>query len=130
VAGVGLGLAVPINATTRTIIGALLRDGRFRRAYLGIAGGGRPLPPRLVDVTGRAAGVGVSEVMPASPAERAGLRIKDVILEVDGRPVNAAGDLQQLMITDAIGRRLRLRVLRDGQLIDVVAEPAELVDGV
>ena len=46
VAGVGLGLAVPINQATRTIIGALMTDGRFRRAYLGIAGGTRPLPPR------------------------------------------------------------------------------------
>src|SRR5213080_2675945 len=47
VAGVGLGLAVPINDATRRIIGALMSEGRFRRAYLGIAGGTRPLPPRL-----------------------------------------------------------------------------------
>jgi len=47
VAGVGLGLAVPINAATRQIVGALMKDGRFRRAYLGIGGQQRPLPPRL-----------------------------------------------------------------------------------
>src|SRR2546427_5570159 len=47
VAGVGLGLAVPINAATRRIVGALMTEGRFRRAHLGIAGGPRPLPPRL-----------------------------------------------------------------------------------
>ena len=47
VAGVGLGLAVPINATTRRIVSALMRDGRVRRAWIGIAGGARPLPPRV-----------------------------------------------------------------------------------
>src|SRR2546430_1453282 len=45
VAGVGLGLAVPINGATRKIVGALMRDGRYRRAYLGIAGGPGPPPP-------------------------------------------------------------------------------------
>jgi len=128
VAGVGLGLAVPVNATTRRIIGALMTEGRFRRAYLGIAGGYRALPPRLVDKVGRTAGIGVAEVMERSPAERAGLRAKDVILEVDGRPVENAGDLQQLMIGDAIGRRIELRVLRDDQVVIVLATPAELVE--
>src|ERR671923_2536484 len=70
VAGVGLGLAVPINATTRKIIGALMREGRFTRAYLGIAGGSRPLPPRLARELGRAVGVEVVEVVDGSPAAR------------------------------------------------------------
>jgi S1-C subfamily serine protease len=128
VAGVGLGLAVPINATTRTIIGALMREGRFRRAYLGIAGGHRALPPRLTDSVGRTAGIGVAEVVAGSPAARSGLRVKDVILEVDGMPVDSAGDLQGLMIGDVIGRHLNLKVLRDDRVIDVVAVPAELIE--
>ena len=53
VAGFGLGLAVPINAATRRIVAALMTDGRFRRAYVGIAGGSRPLPPRLASRLGR-----------------------------------------------------------------------------
>jgi S1-C subfamily serine protease len=128
VAGIGLGLAVPINATTRMIIGTLMRDGRFKRAYLGIAGGHRPLPPRLVKSVGRAAGVGVSEVVPASPAAKAGLRIKDVILSVDGTDLESAGDLQRLMLSEAIGQPLTLKVLRDDQLVDVVVIPAELAE--
>ena len=75
VAGVGLGLAVPINATTRKIIGALMRDGRFTRAYIGIAGGSRPLPPRLARELDRTTGVEVVEVVDGSPAAKAGPRM-------------------------------------------------------
>src|SRR5207247_8264230 len=56
VAGVGLGLAVPINDVTRRIVHALMTDGAVRRAYLGIAGGSRPLPPRVAQRTGRRTG--------------------------------------------------------------------------
>ena len=128
VAGVGLGLAVPINDITRRIIGALMTEGRFRRAYLGIAGGYRALPPRLVERLGRDAGIGVAEVMERSPAERAGLRAKDVILEVDGRAVTSAGDLQRLMFGDAIGRTADLLVVRGDEVLHIEATPAELVD--
>ena len=64
VAGVGLGLAVPVNDATRQIVGALMTEGRFRRAYLGIAGGSRPLPPRLARRLGRGSGVEVVQVKP------------------------------------------------------------------
>src|SRR5436309_14834274 len=87
VAGVGLGLAVPINATTRTIVGALMSEGRFRRAYIGIAGDSRPLPPRLASALGRKRGVEVVQVVEGSPADRAGLRPEDLIVEVGGSPV-------------------------------------------
>jgi S1-C subfamily serine protease len=127
VAGFGLGLAVPINATTGRIIGALMRDGRVRRAYLGIAGGHRPLPPRLATTFSRRSGVGVAEVMEASPASRAGLRPGDVILDVDGVALDSAGDLQRLMLDDAIGRTVVLRVARDEQVLDLRATLAELV---
>ena len=128
VAGIGLGLAVPINATTRTIIGALMSEGRFRRAYLGLVGGHRPLPPRLIETAGRKAGIGINEVVDGSPAAVAGLRPKDIILDVDSTPMDSAGDLQRLMISDAIGRSITLRVVRDDQLIELVVTPAELVE--
>ena len=128
VAGFGLGLAVPINATTRRIIGALMSEGRFRRAYLGIVGGHRPLPPRLTGRLGRDGGIGVVELAEGSPAVRAGLRPKDVILDVDGAPVENAGDLQRLMIGDAIGRSLTLRVVRGDDVITITATPAELIE--
>src|SRR5437867_7476996 len=87
VAGVGLGLAVPINATTRRIVGSLMREGRFHRAYLGVAVGPRPLPPRLATQVGRRFGVEVVEVFDGSPAARAGIRPEDLILDIDGVPV-------------------------------------------
>ena len=126
VAGIGLGLAVPINSATRRIISALMREGRFRRAFLGIAGGRRPLPPRVSRTTGRDAGVEVVEIVEGSPAARAGLRGEDIILELSGSPVADASDLQRLMVGEAIGRPLTLRVLRRGDIVDVTVVPDEL----
>jgi S1-C subfamily serine protease len=119
---------VPVNATTRRILGALMTEGRFRRGYLGIAGGHRPLAPRIVDRLGRSSGVGVAEVMPGSPADAAGLRFQDVILDVDGQPLNNAGDLQRLMLSNVIGRSVALRVLRGDQILDLDVTPIELSD--
>jgi S1-C subfamily serine protease len=129
VAGVGLGLAVPVNGTTLGIVGALLRDGRVRRAYLGVVGGRRPLAPRHAASLGQEAGVGVAEVADGSPAERAGLRPTDTIVGLDGNPVHAAGDLQRLMVEEAIGRRLQMRVLRGDRVVELAVIPAELSQG-
>jgi S1-C subfamily serine protease len=126
VAGIGLGLAVPVNDTTKTIIAALMSEGRFRRAYLGIAGGTRPLPPRLARELGRKAGVEVVEVVPGSPAAAADLRPEDLIVAVDDRPVARVDDVQRLMIGDRIGARVVLDVLREGRPITVELVPAEL----
>ena len=127
VAGVGLGLAVPINATTRKIIAALMRDGKVRRAYLGIVSVPAPLPEKLRERFGRASGLRVAEVVPNGPAARAGLRPGDLLLTAGGRPVTRAQDLQKLMFSEAIGRPLAITVMRNGALVDVIAEPAELV---
>jgi S1-C subfamily serine protease len=127
VAGVGLGLAVPINATTRKIIGALMRDGRVRRAYLGITSVPTPLPAKYRERFGRSSGLRVSEVMPGSPAARAGLRPGDLLLTAGGSPVTRGQDLQRLMFTEAIGQPLAITVMRNGALVDVIAEPSELV---
>jgi S1-C subfamily serine protease len=126
VAGVGLGLAVPINDATRAIIAALMSDGRFRRAYLGIGGGTRPLPPRLARELGRAAGVEVVEVVPGSPAAAAGLRAEDLIVAVDGEPVAKVDDVQRLMVGDRIGARVRLDVLREARRLELQLVPVEL----
>jgi S1-C subfamily serine protease len=126
VAGIGLGLAVPIDATTLGIVATLMREGRFRRAYLGIAGGRRPLPPRLVQGVGRRAAVEVMEVVEGSPAAAAGLRPRDLILDLDGTPVEGVGDLQRLMVADAIDRRVVVRVLRGAEVLELLATPVEL----
>ena len=124
----GLGLAVPINATTRQIIGALMHDGRVRRAYIGIAGGPRPLPPQARIKLGRNAGVEVVEVAEGSPAQRAGLRPEDLIVELGGSPVERAGEVQRLMGEAAIGRPLTARVLRGERWFDLELRPVELAE--
>jgi S1-C subfamily serine protease len=125
VAGVGLGMAVPVNATTRRIISALMRDGRVRRAYLGLVT--MPGPAVWRDRLGRTTGLLVAEVVAGGPADRAGLRAGDLLLVAGGKPVKAAQDLQRLMFSEAIGRPLPVTVMRNGALVDVIAEPAELV---
>src|SRR5205807_3157028 len=123
VAGVGLGLAVPINAATRQIIGALMRHGRVRRAYLGIAGGPRPLPPAARAQLGRTAGVEIVEVAAGSPAERAGMRAEDLVVELDSQPVERVDDVQRLMTDATIGRTLSIRVLRGDRTLELSVTP-------
>jgi S1-C subfamily serine protease len=126
VAGIGLGLAVPIDDATRRIMHALMTAGRFERAYIGIAGGGRPLPPRAAAAVGREDGVEVMEVVDGSPAVRAGIRSGDLIVALDGVPVADARDLQRLMVGDVIGRSVEALVWRDGELRTFVLHPVEL----
>jgi len=127
VAGIGLGLAVPVNATTRRIIAALMRDGRVRRAYLGLVTVPAPLSARLQQRFGRASGLRVAEVVPDGPAAIAGIRAGDLLLAAADHPVTTAQDLQRLMFGEAIGQPLAITVLRNGALVDVIAEPSELV---
>ncbi|MGI8791251.1 MAG: S1C family serine protease [Actinomycetota bacterium] len=126
--GQGLGMAVPINDATRRIIAALMREGRVRRALLGIAGGPRPLPPKAARAVGRDRGVEVVQVVPGSPAAHAGIRNEDIILEVDGIPIEDAGDIQRLMTADLIDKELTVRVFRGGEIITLRPVPAELED--
>ena len=124
--GQGLGLAVPVNAATRHIVAALLHDGTVRRAYLGIAGGTRPLPPRASRRTGRRQGIEVVSVVAGSPAERAGVRPEDVILSVDGVSVDGVGDLQALMTAERIAQPVELEVLRGAGPLRLTVHPSEL----
>jgi len=129
VAGIGLGLAVPINATTRRIVSALMRHGRVRRAWIGIAGGARPLPPRVAATVGRDRAIEVVEVIEGSPAAAAGLRAEDLIVGVDGHAVRGVDDLQRLMTEERIGVSCALDVVRDGVERTVSLVPHELDAG-
>jgi S1-C subfamily serine protease len=126
VAGVGLGLAVPINSTTRKIVGALMSEGRFRRSYLGIAGGSRPLPPRFARELGREECVEVVEVVEGSPAAKAGLRAEDLIVDLNGEPVEGVDDLQRMMAGELIGERVLLNTVRGDRVRALELVPVEL----
>ena len=126
VAGVGLGLAVPINDATRKIVSALMSEGRVRRAYIGIVGGSRPLPPRVATRLGRSEGIEVVEVVAGSPADRAGLRSEDLIVAAAGEPMTDVGDLQRLMVAERIGRVIEVEVVRNGHYLELDLVPREL----
>jgi S1-C subfamily serine protease len=126
VAGFGLGLAVPINDATRTIISTLIRDGRVRRAHLGVAVAPQPLAPAVAERHGQSGGVRIVGVVEAGPADRAGLLRGDVLLELDGAPIGGASDLQRLMVRERIGRSLAATLLRDGRILTVTLVPGEL----
>jgi serine protease Do len=127
VAGVGLGLAVPVNEATRRIVGSLMSHGRVRRAYLGIAGGPRPLPPRVrAALAGMESAVEVVSVVEGSPAERAGVRTEDLIVELDGTPTATVDELQRLMVEELIDRPVRARVVREGRVVELRLVPVEM----
>jgi S1-C subfamily serine protease len=128
VAGVGLGLAVPVNATTQRIVHALLHDGRVRRAYLGLVTAPTPLRADQAERFGQRGALRVVEVVSASPAEWSGLQPGDLVLAVDGTPLGDAQSLQRMLFESAIGRRTEITVLRNGALVDAVVVPAELTD--
>jgi S1-C subfamily serine protease len=125
-AGIGLGLAVPIDDQTRSILASLMRDGRVRRAFLGVVGGARPLPRRLASSLGRQRALEVVQLVDGSPARSGGVRPGDLILNLDGAPIEGVADLQRRLGHDAIGRRLGLRVARGERLLDLDVTPVEL----
>ncbi len=126
VAGVGLGLAVPINSTSRRILATLMRDGRVRRAYLGLVSTPAPLPAALAERIGQRQSLRIVDVVKGGPADRAGLKAGDLVLSAGRAPVAAAESLQRLLFADAIGTPLPLTVLRNGAMVDVIAVPIEL----
>jgi S1-C subfamily serine protease len=113
---------------TLGIIGALMAGRRVRRAWLGIGGGSRPLPPRAARGTGLTAGLEVTSVVAGSPAARAGIRPEDLILTIDEVPVAAIGELQRLLSAERIGRAVRISLVRGGERLEAEVVPSELDD--
>ena len=126
VAGIGLGLAVPINSGTRAILASLMHDGRVKRAFLGVVGGTRPLRPALAERLGRRRGLEVIQLLDGSPASAAGVRAGDVIVELDGKPIEGVGDLQRVMVGEMVGRRVPVGVERNGSIVSLEVTPVEL----
>ncbi len=124
--GQGLGMAVPVNQSTRAIIGTLAAGRRVRRAYLGIGGGPRPLPANVARATGYARGVEVVSVVASSPAGQAGLRPRDVIVALDSKPIGDVRELQALLGEHYIGQTVVIGYVRDGRLATCQATCVEL----
>jgi S1-C subfamily serine protease len=126
VAGIGLGLAVPIDPATQRILTALTRDGGVRRAFLGVVGGTRSLPPALARELGRQRGLEVVQLTDGSPAAVAGVRPGDLILRIDGHEIQGVADLQRLLDAELVGRRIAVRVARGSTTLDLACTPVEL----
>ena len=126
VAGVGLGLAVPIDAATRAILDNLIVHGRVRRAFLGIVGGTRPLGEAVAARLGRTRGLEIVQLLEPGPAAAAGLRVGDIVVELDGDPIEGVGDLQRRLVGDVIGRSIDLRYERAGEPRSISIRPVEL----
>src|ERR1700760_4566794 len=108
-------------------INTAVGGGGVRRASLGLPMMPGPVPAHWRERLGRKTGLLVAQVVPGGPADRAGLRQGDLLLTVAGNPVAVSQDLQRLMFSEAIGRPLAITVMRNGALVDVIAEPSELV---
>lgn len=124
--GQGLGLAVPINATSRHVIASLMHKGKVRRAYLGVAGGSRPLPPRAAALTGQQRGIEVTEVIAGSPAARAGIRPEDILIRIGDITIEDVGALQETLTEDYIGQPVEMTLVRGGEVVSVPVKPMEL----
>jgi serine protease Do len=122
----GLSFAVPVD-TARWVIGQLMTVGRVRRGFLGIAAQVRPLPKRSArkhDLPNES-GVEVQHVEPGKPAARADLRPGDVVVALDGKPVKNVDEVHRILDASSIGRKLPVKVLRAGSLVDIVVVPDE-----
>ena len=124
--GQGLGLAVPLDSTTMAILGALITRGRVDRAELGLSGGSRALPPRVADRLGRRRGVEVTSVVAGGPAALADFRPEDIVVALDGQPVEEVSDMQRLLTGDRAGRTIEAQLVRGGEVLGVAVVPRAL----
>jgi Do/DeqQ family serine protease len=110
--GQGIGFAIPVNMARR-VMEDLVKRGKVTRGWLGI--GIQPLTPELAKSFGVSAdeGILVNQVMPKSPAEAAGLKVGDLILSLDGKPLKDARQMQRLVAEAEIGKTIEVVVLRD-----------------
>ena len=122
----GLCFATPIN-TAQYVAPRLIRDGRIRRAWLGIGGQNIRIPPHAAHVLGLTteSGVLVISIEKGSPAERAGLSERDVIVAFDGTPISSIDDLHKVLTVESIGVRSRIDVIRHSERLTIQAVPAE-----
>ncbi|OLC56845.1 MAG: hypothetical protein AUH85_04950 [Chloroflexi bacterium 13_1_40CM_4_68_4] len=122
----GISFAIP-SATARFVTAALMREGRVRRAYLGISGAPTPIGRGLAGALGLAVreGIRVVEVMPRGPAERGGLRAGDILVSFDGVQLRTLSDLQRWLDASRVGQGVLVRAIRRGELVSLTVVPSE-----
>ncbi len=122
----GICVAIPA-ATARFVAGALIRDGRVRRAYLGVSGAATPIGRSLAARLGLTArsGVRVLEIVPRGPAERGGVMAGDIIVGIAETPIATLSDLQRALSVDRVGAPAAVRLVRRGELVTVGVTPSE-----
>ena len=122
----GIAFAIPA-ATARIVASALIRDGRVRRALLGISGAATPIGPVLARSLGLSAtnGIRVLDVTARSAAERAGIRAGDILVSFDGATVASLTDLQRALGEERIGHDTIVTVIRRGERLRVSVTPTE-----
>jgi S1-C subfamily serine protease len=123
----GLCFAIASN-TAQLVAGWLIKDGKIRRSYLGLAGQNAPIHARLVRYhhLPDEQGVLVADIEPDGPAKLAGLRAGDLIVAFKGQPIVSIDDLHRLLVGSEIGIRSILTVIRGTELLDLPVTPAEL----
>jgi len=122
----GLCFSTPIN-TAQYVVPRLIRDGRIHRGWLGIAGQNLKVSPHASHLLGidKEQGVLVTSVEPRSPAERAGIQERDLVVEFDGRPVSSVDDLHRQLTEERIGRRTPIVVVRHSERVTLSAVPSD-----
>jgi S1-C subfamily serine protease len=122
----GLCFAIGSSTAERVAI-ALIREGRVRRAYLGVGGQTLALPRRIVRHFGlvRESGVRIESIEQGSPAAAAELQRGDVIIALDSQPIATVDDLQRLLVGDTIGRSIEIQVVRRDRVLALPLTPRE-----
>ena len=122
----GIAFAIPA-ATARMVASALIREGRVRRALLGISGAATPIGQGLARALGLAtsSGVRVLEVPASGPAARAGVRKGDILVAFGGAAIASLTDLQRALDAERIGRHTLVTVIRRGERISLGVTPLE-----
>ena len=122
----GICFAIP-SSTAQLVIPQLMRDGRVRRAFIGVSGQSVRLSRRRMQVSHLTAssGVLVTEIVDGGPADTAGLRVRDVILEVSRTVVSSVDDLHRVLTQERIANETTISVLRNGQLLSLPITPRE-----
>ncbi|MGE0241834.1 MAG: PDZ domain-containing protein, partial [Parvibaculaceae bacterium] len=126
---VGIGFSVPA-ATVRGVVDQLVKYGETRRGWLGVRI--QSLTDDLaegLDLGAKAEGALVAEVTPTGPAEKAGLKPRDVIVEFDGKPIREMKDLPRVVADTPIGKKVTVKVMREGKPVEIQAEVGRLEDG-